>query len=136
MTSASLKPATLAILCALASGCDRGPAAPSASSAPTGAAAPAASAQSAATPADEVKVEVKIMKENWPSGKPKYWNELRRNAAGKWDKNGIGRAYYDTGALEREGLYKDGVRVGTWKYFNPDGSLLRTEERGDGKAGQ
>lgn len=106
-------------------GCDGGKAAPS----PAPAAADASQAPAAAAkPADEMK----IMKENWPNGKPKYWNEMRRNAAGKWDKNGLGRAYYDSGVLEREGMYKDGVRVGTWKYFNPDGSLLRTEERGGG----
>lgn len=127
MTSAWIKSVSVSVsiaaLAALASGCDGEKAAPTAATPP---------AQASPAPADEVK----IMKENWPNGQPKFWNELRRTAAGKWDKNGLGRAYYETGALEREGMYKDGVRVGTWKYFNPDGSLLRTEERGDGSAGQ
>ncbi|MFZ9881410.1 MAG: toxin-antitoxin system YwqK family antitoxin [Phycisphaerales bacterium] len=106
-------------------GCDGGKSAPPSAPAAADASQPSAAATK---PADEVK----IMKENWPNGKPKYWNEMRRNAAGKWDKNGLGRAYFDNGVLEREGMYKDGVRVGTWKYFNGVGSLLRTEERGGG----
>jgi len=77
---------------------------------------------------------MKVMKEFWPNGKLKYYNEMRRNAAGKWMKNGIGRAYYDHGVLEREGTYKDDVRVGQWKYYDQEGKLNRTEERGDGVA--
>lgn len=111
-------------------------------------AAPADTAKSGATPAatapageakkSEVKKdEVKMSKELWPNGKLKYTYEMRRGASGKWDRNGIGRAYYDTGELEREGTYKDGVRVGQWKYFKPDGTVDRIEERGaDGKGGQ
>ena len=79
---------------------------------------------------DPAKDEVKISKENWPNGKLKYFYEMRRGADGKWNRNGIGRAYYDTGELEREGTYKDGTRVGQWKYFNPDGTLKSVEERG------
>lgn len=76
------------------------------------------------------KDEVKISKELWPNGKLKYSYEMRRGADGKWGRNGIGRAYYDTGTLEREGPYRDGTRVGQWKYYKPDGSLDRIEDRG------
>ncbi|MFM7134304.1 MAG: toxin-antitoxin system YwqK family antitoxin, partial [Planctomycetota bacterium] len=79
--------------------------------------------------------EVKIMKEYWPSGGVKFFNEMRRGATGKWDKNGTGRAYYETGQLEREGMYRDGTRIGRWTYYNPDGTVQRVEERGDGKPG-
>jgi hypothetical protein len=103
------------------------PAPSSATTAPSDAAA--APAAAAAAPADDVK----IMKEYWPSGGVKFFNEMRRGAAGKWDKNGIGRAYYETGTLEREGMYRDGTRIGRWTYFNPDGTVQRVEERGDGK---
>lgn len=77
--------------------------------------------------------EVKISKENWPNGKLKYQYELRRNAAGKWSRTGKSSAYYDHGVLEREGNYNDGVRVGEWKYYDTEGKLLRTEQRGDGR---
>jgi hypothetical protein len=102
---------------------------PSAAAAPS---APNAPAQSAEAPKDSVKMS----KEYWPNGKLKYTYELRKSSNGKWAKNGIGRAYYDSGELEREGPYKNNVRVGKWTYFAPDGKVLRTEERGaDGKGG-
>ena len=88
---------------------------------------------SAAPAAAPPKDEVKISKENWPNGKLKYFHELRRGPDGKWARNGVGRAYYDHGVLEREGTYKNNVRVGEWKYYDAEGKLLRTEERGEGK---
>lgn len=87
-------------------------------------------AQAAAQPAK--KDDVKIAKENWPNGKLKFYNELRRNPDGKWAKNGVGRAYYDHGVLEREGMYRNDERVGEWKYYDTEGKLLRVEQRGDG----
>ena len=110
-------------------GCGQ-PAAPTAPSASPP--ADASSTPAATAPKDEVK----ISKELWPNGKLKYSYEMRRGADGKWGRNGIGRAYYDTGTLEREGPYRDGVRVGQWKYYKPDGTLDRTEDRGmDGQGG-
>ncbi|MEY5060497.1 MAG: hypothetical protein RIS45_418 [Planctomycetota bacterium] len=110
-------------------GCDQ-PAPPTAPSV-----SPPADTSGTAAPATP-KDEVKISKELWPNGKLKYSYEMRRGADGKWGRNGIGRAYYDTGTLEREGPYRDGVRVGQWKYYKPDGSLDRVEERGvDGQGG-
>jgi hypothetical protein len=102
---------------------------------------PAASAPAAEAPKDPKLAEapkdnVKMSKEYWPNGKLKYTYELRKSSNGKWAKNGIGRAYYDSGELEREGPYKNNIRVGKWTYFAPDGKVLRTEERGtDGKGG-
>lgn len=123
----------LVVLClAGLSACGERPSAPAPAPAPAPTAgAPTASTQApaaaaAAPPADEVK----IMKEFWPGGQLKFYNELRRGASGKWDKNGIGRAYYQNGTLEREGSYRDGVRIGIWTYYNADGSLSRTENRG------
>lgn len=113
----------------LLAGCDKPPA-------PTAPAGPATADAVAAPAASAPKDEVKISKELWPNGKLKYSYEMRRGADGKWGRNGIGRAYYDTGTLEREGPYRDGVRVGQWKYYKPDGSLDRVEERGmDGQGG-
>ena len=114
-------------------GCDKPPA-PAGTNAPatTSAATTAPSGEKPAPPKDEVK----ISKELWPNGKLKYSYEMRRGADGKWGRNGIGRAYYDTGGLEREGPYRDGVRVGQWKYYKPDGTVDRIEERGqDGQGG-
>ena len=130
----------------LVAGCDKpqapsgAPAAAGTNAAGTNAAATNAAATNAAPPVAEKpappKDEVKISKELWPNGKLKYSYEMRRGADGKWGRNGIGRAYYDTGALEREGTYRDGVRVGQWKYFKPDGTVDRIEERGqDGQGG-
>lgn len=120
--------------------------APAATTATPAAAQPAASAPVSSAPAAEApkdpkvaeapKDNVKMSKEYWPNGKLKYTYELRKSSNGKWAKNGIGRAYYDSGELEREGPYKNNIRVGKWTYFAPDGKVLRTEERGtDGKGG-
>jgi len=112
---------------------------PTPSPAPEAAPAPApapAAAPAAAAAAEAPKDNVKMSKEYWPNGKLKYTYEMRKSSNGKWAKNGIGRAYYDTGPLEREGPYKNNVRVGKWTYYGPDGKVLRTEERGrDGKGG-
>lgn len=111
-------------------GCDKPPAVGGTNAPATNAAAPSGEKPAPA------KDEVKISKELWPNGKLKYSYEMRRGADGKWGRNGIGRAYYDTGELEREGPYRDGVRVGQWKYYKPDGTVDRVEERGqDGQGG-
>ncbi len=91
--------------------------------------APAASTETAAK--DTQKDEVKMMKEYWDGTKiPKFVYEMRRGADGKWDRNGRAQAYYSSGKLEREGRYKDGKRVGLWTYYDPEGKVLRTEQRG------
>jgi hypothetical protein len=41
-------------------------------------------------------------------------------------KQGPYRAWYESGALEEEGQYKDGTRVGAWRFFGPDGDLRGT----------
>lgn len=78
--------------------------------------------------------EVKISKELWPNGKLKYKYEMRRNLDGKWARNGPSSAFFDHGVLEREGPYKNNIRVGEWKYYDDKGTLLRTEQRGEGQA--
>jgi hypothetical protein len=96
---------------------------------------PPDTAQAPAPAKDGVKDEVKPSKEYWPNGKLKYFYEMRRNPDGKWARNGMSRAYYDTGELEREGMYKNNTRVGQWKYYDPQGKVIRVEERGpDGQA--
>ena len=86
----------------------------------------------ATTAAAPPKDDVKIMKEFWETGKIKFYNEMRKGADGKWDRNGLGRAYFSSGLLEREGQYKNGKRIGVWIYFNPEGVETRRENRGDG----
>ena len=86
----------------------------------------------ATTAAAPPKDDVKIMKEFWDTGKIKFYNEMRKGADGKWDRNGLGRAYFSSGLLEREGQYKNGKRIGVWIYFNPEGLETRREIRGDG----
>ena len=86
----------------------------------------------ATTAAAPPKDDVKIMKEFWDTGKIKFYNEMRKGADGKWDRNGLGRAYFSSGLLEREGQYKNGKRIGVWIYFNPEGLETRRENRGDG----
>ena len=92
----------------------------------------AATTTTATTAAAPPKDDVKIMKEFWDTGKIKFYNEMRKGADGKWDRNGLGRAYFSSGLLEREGQYKDGKRIGVWIYFNPEGLETRRENRGDG----
>jgi hypothetical protein len=92
----------------------------------------AATTTTATTTAAPPKDDVKIMKEFWDTGKIKFYNEMRKDADGKWDRNGLGRAYFSSGLLEREGQYKNGKRIGVWIYFNPEGLETRRENRGDG----
>lgn len=128
------------LLAAWIAGCDKPSAAPAPAPAPQTQSQPDMPVPSDTKPVEPSPADakpadgMKVMKEFWPNGKLKYYNEMRRNAAGKWMKNGIGRAYYDHGVLEREGTYKDDVRVGQWKYYDQEGKLNRTEERGDGVA--
>jgi hypothetical protein len=70
--------------------------------------------------------------EYWPNSKvPKYKYEMRKDPAdGKWKRNGPSQAFYASGVLEREGDYRNNERVGTWKYYDAAGKLIRTEERG------
>lgn len=105
---------------------------PPASAEPVPATPPAAPAAATAPAKDKVKMS----KEFWPSGGIKYTYEMRRSSNGKWARNGIGRAYYEHGQLEREGVYKNNVRIGIWKYYDVDGKHIRTEDRGtDGDGG-
>lgn len=41
-------------------------------------------------------------------------------------KQGPYRAWYESGALEEEGQYRDGKRVGVWRFFDPDGEVRGT----------
>jgi hypothetical protein len=109
-------------------------AAPSpAEQAPAASSAPQVPATAAEAPK---KDQVKMSKEYWPNGQLKYSYEMRRSANGKWARNGIGRAYFDDGKLEREGVYKNNVRIGIWHYYDGTGKLIRTEDRGaDGSGG-
>jgi hypothetical protein len=115
------------------SSCER-PAQPAAerAAAPAAPATPAAPAPPAVAAADQADPNLRVSKELWPNGNLKYSYEMRKGANGKWARNGVGRAYYESGPLEREGLYKDNVRVGKWTYYAPDGKTLRVEDRGEG----
>lgn len=98
--------------------------------------APSSATTAPTTPANAltataVKDEVKIMKEYWEGTRIlKFSYEMRRGADGRWDRNGMSQAYYASGKLEREGLYKDGKRVGMWTYYDEQGKVTRTENRG------
>ncbi|RPG16440.1 MAG: hypothetical protein CBB69_008400 [Phycisphaera sp. TMED9] len=77
------------------------------------------------------------MVENWEGTQiRKYTYEMRFDADGKLHRNGWSQAFYSSGELEREGSYRfDPVesrsdRVGLWTYYDPDGSINRTEDRG------
>lgn len=96
------------------------------------AAAPAVSpaATTDAKPADDVR----IMTEYWEgTNQVKFRYEMRKDANGRYARNGFSQAFYMGGKVEREGHYRDNERVGVWKYFDTEGTLLRTEDRKDGK---
>jgi len=107
-----------------------------AESSATAAPAPSSATTAPTTPANTltattVKDEVKIMKEYWEGTRIlKFSYEMRRGTEGRWDRNGMSQAYYASGKLEREGLYKDGKRVGMWTYYDEQGKVTRTENRG------
>jgi antitoxin component YwqK of YwqJK toxin-antitoxin module len=68
------------------------------------------------------------MKEYWQGTRAlKFTYELRRSANGKWERNGLSRAYYQNGRIEREGHYKDGKRVGKWTYYDEAGNVRAPE---------
>jgi hypothetical protein len=84
-------------------------------------------------PSDEVKHWV----EYWEGTKtPKYKYEMRKGADGRWARNGFAQAFYQNGVVEREGHYRNNKRVGIWTYFKPDGTILRTEDRGEGEGNE
>jgi hypothetical protein len=66
----------------------------------------------------------------------KYTYEMRFDPDGKLHRNGWSQAFYSSGNLEREGSYRFNPaesrsdRVGLWTYYEPDGSVSRTEDRG------
>ncbi|MBC03354.1 MAG: hypothetical protein CMJ34_08650 [Phycisphaerae bacterium] len=72
----------------------------------------------------------------------KYTYEMRFDPPGPGEngprlhRNGWARAFYGSGVLEREGAYRynsekgESERVGTWTYYETDGSVSRIEERG------
>ena len=127
-TPAPMLAPPLALLVSLAfASCER-PAQP----ATERAAAPAAPAAPADAAAEQADPNLRVSKELWPNGNLKYTYEMRKGANGKWARNGVGRAYYESGPLEREGVYRDNVRVGKWTYYAPDGKVLRVEDRGEG----
>lgn len=77
------------------------------------------------------------MNEFWDGTKTlKYAYEMRFDTDGKLHRNGWGRAYYASGAIEREGTYRYdhqremSERMGTWTYYEADGSVKRVEDRG------
>ncbi len=124
---------TLLAACHLLVACDKEPtsATPPVTPALPAVPAVATTATDSAAPSPP-KDEVKIMKEFWDTKNLKFYNEMRRGADGKWDRNGLGRAFFSSGRLEREGQYKNGKRVGIWIYYDPEGNETRRENRGDG----
>ncbi len=86
--------------------------------------------------ADAPKDEMKPFVEYWPGTQtPKFRYEYRKDPAdNKWKRNGAASAYYATGILEREGVYKNNSRVGMWKYYDVEGNLLDEKNHGDGSS--
>jgi len=41
----------------------------------------------------------------------------------RWIRQGLFRAYYPSGALASEGVYKDGFETGLWRDFHENGQL-------------
>ena len=72
----------------------------------------------------------------------KYTYEMRFDPPGPGEngprlhRNGWATAYYGSGVLEREGAYRynrekrESERVGTWTYYETDGTISRLEDRG------
>lgn len=48
-------------------------------------------------------------------------------------KSGPYTRYFESGNLECSGYYEKGNKTGTWKYYNTQGKLIRTEQWASGK---
>lgn len=48
-------------------------------------------------------------------------------------KSGPYTRYFESGTLECSGYYEKGNKTGTWKYYNTQGKLIRTEQWSLGK---
>ena len=59
---------------------------------------------------------------------------MRRGTDGKYHRNGFFRQFFNGGKLEREGTYRNDVRVGLWKMYNPDGTIAQEVDFGEGRA--
>lgn len=81
--------------------------------------------------------------EYWESSTtPKFVYEMRFDPSlepggrPRLHRNGWAKAYYANGSIEREGAYRYDAslnrseRVGTWTYYEDDGSVARIEQRG------
>jgi antitoxin component YwqK of YwqJK toxin-antitoxin module len=84
-----------------------------------------------------------MMTDGKESGEWTYWYPLRgddggniaarvhRGEAGRWEGHFV--AWHWNGSKKEEGNCRDGQRVGTWRFWNEDGSLERTVEFGNGE---
>jgi hypothetical protein len=93
---------------------------------------PPASAPASA-PATQPGKKMKWSREYWPEdqgGKLKFEYEMRPNSEGKYMRNGMSRAFYANGQIEREGRYKDNQRVGKWTFYKIDGTKAKDSDYG------
>ena len=119
-----------ALTAIMLAGCD-----PSPSTTPDPASDNAPIESTTAEPRRGYEIPIPMM-EYWEGTQvPKYTYEMRFDADGKLHRNGWAQAFYSSGNLEREGSYKfnptaaQSDRVGLWTYYDPDGSVNRTEDR-------
>jgi hypothetical protein len=61
--------------------------------------------------------------EFWPDGSPKISRATRRTLDGVIKNHGIYQSYYQSGAIETQGTYKDGRREGEWIWLFESGKM-------------
>jgi antitoxin component YwqK of YwqJK toxin-antitoxin module len=64
----------------------------------------------------------------YPNGNPKASIEMDGNV-----RDGVYVEFYENGTASVKGKYKDGLKHGLWKYYNPDGSFKNKERYVNGE---
>jgi len=66
--------------------------------------------------------------EYFPNGRVSVEGYTLRHTPQIWLKEGKSTCYYPDGKKVSEGIYHEGVAVGTWTHWNRDGSIKQVEE--------
>lgn len=76
-----------------------------------------ASSSNSAKPASEPVVEIEVVRERFPNGKPRVEKRVTLDAEGNYVNHGDYREFSDRGELLVTGHYQHGQRIGVWAKF-------------------
>lgn len=69
-----------------------------------------------------LRPEGQIMVEHWENGYTKTETTYRANGRAR-QAHGPFRSWHKNGQLQSKGRFKNGIKVGNWSYYGPEGQL-------------